>query len=599
MKSKPRSERDLRMWARRNRLAAAVAIALVMVAALVSGSTEASADSAVVTAVAPTFSDDVCSNFLTTGASYAIPSTVGVDYFVNGALAPAGTYNAADGATVTVTAQAQPGFSLTGTTTFTHTFSTTPSCTTHVTAAAPSFADDLCTAGGSTGASYTVPTTAGVDYLVNGVKTAAGTYHATDGTKVSIVARAQVGFSLAGSSSFVHMFAATCLTGATPAPPVFADDVCSGSAPAGASFLIPATAGVDYLVNSVKTAAGSYPATDGTTVTVSTQAQTGFALSGTTSFAHTFGGAPTCTTSVTPAAPAFVEDVCSGSTRAGASYTIPAATGFDYFADGVKTAAGTYPAADGSTTTVTTSPHPGFALTGTTSFTHTFAAAPTCTTSVTPAAPSFVDDVCVGSTRAGATYTIPAKTGVDYFANGVKTAAATYPAADGSTITITTSPQAGFALTGTTSFTHTFAAAPTCTVVVTPAAPTFSDATCSGGAPSQALYTIPSSAGVDYFVNGVKTAAGSYNGTDGSTITITTLVKAGYKLTGASSFTHVFAATPTCTTSDCQSRSGKGRDRGDSRPRLVCRGWFSEQFRTRSEHFRLLFRHDSHRSRRR
>ena len=140
MKSKPGSERDLRTSARANRLAAPSRSPRSSWRALVAGlmhSTEASADGPVVTAVAPTFSDDVCSNFLATGASYTIPSTAGVDYLVNGAVAPAGTYNAADGATVTVTAQAQPGFSLTGTTTFTHTFSATPSCTTHVAAVAP------------------------------------------------------------------------------------------------------------------------------------------------------------------------------------------------------------------------------------------------------------------------------------------------------------------------------------------------------------------------------------------------------------------------------------------------------------------------------
>lgn len=514
-------------------------------------------------------------------------------------MAPAGTYNAADGATITVTAQAQAGFSLTGTTSFTHTFSPMPSCATQVTATAPTFADDICTAGGSTGASYTVPTTVGVDYLVNGVKTAAGTYHATDGTKVTILTRALAGFSLTGPSSFVHTFAATCLTTVTPTPPVFADDVCSGSAPAGATFLIPATAGVDYLVNGVKTAAGNYPATDGSTVTVSTQAQAGFALTGTTSFTHTFAAAPTCTTSVTPTAPSFLDDVCAGATRAGASYTIPAVAGVDYLVAAVNTTAGTYPAVDGSTITVTASPQPGFALTGTTSFTHTFAAAPTCTTSVTPTAPSFVEDTCAGATRTGATYTIPAKAGVDYFVNGVKTAAGTYPAADGSTVAITTSPQAGFALTGTTSFAHTFAAAPSCTIAVTPAAPTFSDAACSGGAPSQALYTIPSSTGVDYFVNGVQTAAGSYNGADGSTITITALAKAGYTLAGTTSFTHVFAATPTCVTSDCGSRSDDGHDHRDRRPCWVCRGWFSAHFRAHFEPFRMLFRHESHRSGRR
>lgn len=523
MNPKPGSESDPFVRARANRRTAAVAIIAVLAAALVAGlihSSDAIADGPVVTAVAPTFSDDVCSNFLATGASYTIPSTTGVDYIVNGAVAPAGTYNAADGATVTVTAQAQSGFTLAGTTTFTHTFSATPSCATHVTAVAPTFADDICTAGGSTGASYTVPTTVGVDYLVNGVKTAAGTYHATDGTKVTIQARAQAGFSLTGPSSFAHTFAATCLTSVTPTPPVFADDVCSGSEPAGATYLLPAMTGVDYLVNGVETAAGTYPASDGSTVAVTTQAQAGFALAGTTSFTHTFAAAPTCTTSVTPTAPTFVEDVCSGSTRAGASYTIPATAG------------------------------------------------------------------------------------VDYLVNGVKTAAGTYPATDGSTIAITASAQAGFALAGTTSFTHTFAAAPTCTVAVTPASPTFADAACSGGAPTQALYTIPSSTGVDYLVNGVTTAAGSYNATDGSSITITALAKAGYALSGTTSFTHVFAATPTCTTSDCGSRSGEGRDHRDSRPCWVCRGWFSAFFERRDKVFPVQFRpiefgHDARRSGRR
>jgi hypothetical protein len=519
MNPEPRSEKNPSTRSRARRLAAAVALAAVLVAALAAGlihSTDAGAAGSVVTPVAPTFSDDVCSNFLATGASYTIPSTTGVDYVVNGAGAPAGTYNAADGATVTVTAQAQPGFSLTGTTTFTHTFAATPSCTTHVAAVAPTFTDDICTAGGSSGASYTVPATAGVAYLVNGVQAAAGTYPATDGTKVTILARALVGYSLTGPSSFVHTYAATCLTSATPAPPVFADDVCSGSAPAGASYLIPVTTGVDYLVNGVKTVAGTYPATDGSTVAVTAQSQAGFVLSGTTSF------------------------------------------------------------------------------------THTFAAAPTCTTSVTPAAPSFAEDVCSGSTRAGATYTIPVKAGVVYLANGVKAAAGTYPATDGSTISITTSPQPGFALTGTTSFTHTFAAAPACTVAVTPPAPMFSDAACTGGAPSQALYTIPPSTGVDYFVNGIKAAAGSYNGTDGAAITITVLARAGYTLTGTTSFTHMFAATPTCTTSDCHSGSDEEHGQRGSRPCWVCRGWFSAHFRPYFEPFHLQFsRDDSHPSRRR
>jgi serine protease len=382
MKSTPRSERDL--CVRTNRLAAAVTIALVVIAALGVGlmrSTDASAAGTAVVATAPSFSDDVCSNFLPTGATYTIPSTVGVDYVANGAPALAGIYNAADGATVTVTAQAQAGFVLTGTTTFAHTFSATPNCTTHVTPVAPSFADDICTAGGSTGASYTVPATVGVDYLVNGVKAAAGTFPTTDGTKVTIQARAQAGYSLSGSSSFTHTFAATCLTSVSPTPPVFADDVCAGPAAAGATYLIPTTTGVDYLANGVKAAAGTYPATDGSTVTVTTLAEAGFALGGSTSFTHTFAAAPTCNVAVTVAAPSFSDGACSAGAPSQAIYTIPASVGVDYFVAGVKTAAGAYNGTGGATITITALPKAGYTLTGPTTFTHVFAATPTCTTS--------------------------------------------------------------------------------------------------------------------------------------------------------------------------------------------------------------------------
>jgi hypothetical protein len=228
-----------------------------------------------------------------------------------------------------------------------------------------------------------------------------------------------------------------------------------------------------------------------------------------------------------------------------------------------------------------------------------------CTVAVTPKAPAFAEDVCSGSAHAGAEYTIPLTAGVDYLVAGLKTPAGTYPATDGSSLTVTTQAQPGFTLTGTTSFTHTFAAAPTCTIPATVAAPSFSDSACSGGAPSQALYTIPASTGVDYFVGGVKTAAGTYNGTDGSSITITALAMPGYTLTGTTSFTHVFAATPTCTTSDCNSRAQGGHGHHDSRPCWLCRGWFSAHFGDRGhrggsgDRFGTRSRHGSHRSHRR
>jgi hypothetical protein len=451
---------------------AVVALAVVGAGLMQSPASRAAAAATAVTPTAPSFTDDTCVNFLPTGASYTIPSTTGVDYIVNGVLTAAGTYGAADRATVTVVAQAQTGFSITGTSSFTHTFPPTPTCTTPVVPLAPSFAEDICTTGGSTGASYTIPSVTGIDYLVNGVKTAGGMYPAADGSKVTVVARAQAGFSLSGTSSFTHTFAATCSSGVTPSPPTFADATCSGSAPVGASYTIPSTTGVDYLVNGVKTAAGTYSAANGSTLTVTAQAQSGFALTGTTSFSHTFGSAPTCAISVTPVSP------------------------------------------------------------------------------------TFTDGACVAGAKTQVTYTVPAKTGVDYLVNGVKTTAGTFNATDGSTVTITTQAEAGYVLTGTTSFTHAYPSTPTCTSPTTAAAPAFTDATCSRGVPTQATFTIPTSNGVDYLVNGVKTAAGIHNAADGSTVTITAQAKPGYTLVGTSSFAHTFAKTPTCTSSTCPSSSG-------------------------------------------
>ena len=72
-----------------------------------------------VTPAAVTFADP-CG---TADDTYTIPSTTGVAYTVAGQVKTAGTY--AGTGTVTVTAEALPGYSLTGTTTWPHTFGTT------------------------------------------------------------------------------------------------------------------------------------------------------------------------------------------------------------------------------------------------------------------------------------------------------------------------------------------------------------------------------------------------------------------------------------------------------------------------------------------
>jgi hypothetical protein len=261
-----------------------------------------------------------------------------------------------------------------------------------------------------------------------------------------------------------------CTKTTTPTAPSFANDACEGYAPVGASYTITAVTGVVYKVNGETVAAGTYPATDGSTITITAVAAPGYTLSGTTTFTHTFTAQPTCTTSVVVGDPTFTDDVCHNLAPAGASYTIAAVTGVIYKVNGETVAAGTYPATDGSTITITAVAAPGYTLSGTTTFTHTFAAKPTCTTSAVASTPGFTNDACHNSAPTGASYTVVAATGVVYKLNGATVAAGTYPATDGSTITITAQAAAGYTLTGATSFTHTFTAQPTCTTPSTPLA---------------------------------------------------------------------------------------------------------------------------------
>jgi hypothetical protein len=418
------------------------------------------------TPAAPSFSDDVCQNYAPAGGTYTIPATTGVLYKINGNTVAAGTYAATDGSTIAITAVAKPGYTLTGTTSWHHTFTTTPSCTTRVWPASPTFTDDVCHNYAPAGGTYTIPATTGVLYKINGSTVAAGTYPATDGSSVTITAEAKPGYTLSGTASWTHDFKATpsCTTQVQPVAPSFTNDVCHNYAPAGATYTIPATTGVLYKINGSTVAAGTYPATDGSSVTITAVAKPGYTLTGTTTFTHEFSSIPTCTTTVEPTSPTFTDDVCTtGFVPAGATYTIPATTGVIYQIDGKTVAADTYPATDGTTVTVTTEAAEGYTLSGTTTFTHAFAKVPTCTTSAVVSDPKFTDDVCTNGAAAGASYTIPTSTGVVYTVNGKTAAAGTYSATDGSTVTVTAAAAAGYTLTGTTSFTHTFTKIAACT----------------------------------------------------------------------------------------------------------------------------------------
>ncbi|MCU1658771.1 MAG: autotransporter beta-domain protein, partial [Pseudonocardiales bacterium] len=116
----------------------------------------------------------------------------------------------------------------------------------------------------------------------------------------------------------------------------------------------------------------------------------------------------------------------------------------------------------------------------------------------TATAPSFTDNACISTGPAGASYTIPSITGVRYLVNGSPASAGTQPAVDGSSITVTAQPEAGYVLTGPTSWTHTYSPTPSCPQMITftttpPASPVVGDnytvAATGGGSGQPVIFT--------------------------------------------------------------------------------------------------------------
>lgn len=234
--------------------------------------------------VAPSapFKIDICG---TANDSYTIPATTGVTYLVDGTATVAGTYSGTG--TVVITAVANVGYALRGTTSWTFTFKTT-ACPIVVTPAAPTKVD-VC---GKSNDTYTIPATPGVHYYVNGQSKSAGTY--TTNIPVLITTAPAPGYLLDVHSQLAWLFIYTnkkcpqpCVPATTLAPltffgghhgdddedcipvsviptaPTF-DDVCGNEDDA---YTIPATPGVVYKVNGSAVGAGSYDATGAVTIT--------------------------------------------------------------------------------------------------------------------------------------------------------------------------------------------------------------------------------------------------------------------------------------------------------------------------------------------
>ncbi len=169
----------------------------------------------------------------------------------------------------------------------------------------------------------------------------------------------------------------------------------------------------------------------------------------------------------------ITEEACAAmstgptSTKVGVTFTDPRCDNqglTSYLASGDHvTWAMTGTKAPGGTVTVTATPDEGYVISGTDSFTHTY--------------PAFDADSCgeVESpvpTEVGVTFTDPTcdNEGVASYstAGDHVTWATTGTKAPGGTVTVTATPDEGYVISGTKSFTHTFAGLPDCGDVVLP-----------------------------------------------------------------------------------------------------------------------------------
>jgi hypothetical protein len=169
-----------------------------------------------------------------------------------------------------------------------------------------------------------------------------------------------------------------------------------------------------------------------------------------------------------------------------------------------------------------------------------------CVVAETPAAPSFTAAVCTGPGVAGnGSYTIPTTTGVKYsvtidgVSQGVQDAG-TYPVVPTKTVIVTASSiDSGiYQITGTAQWSFQFDSAGDCITTVTPLAPSFTDAVCTG--PNQwgdGSFTIPATTGVQYQVkyhfadSYVDIDAGTYPVSAGTHVYVRAVALPGYALT--------------------------------------------------------------------
>lgn len=329
-----------------------------------------------------------------------------------------------------------------------------------------------------------------------------------------------------------------CIPNVQPVSPTITQPVCTGpgtSTPG--SFTVPQTKGITYEVDGnvvTATADKGYEIID---------APEGWTeIEGVWQYTVVYDEID-CTVDVTPVAPTIDQSVCTGPGTASAPVVhLPSTEGIDY----------SYIEGD---TWVTATPQAGYRLVvgetdwnlledGSATLKIEFIDPGDCTVYVQPVAPTVDQAVCTAPGKNSDPAVHLATTeGIDYSISPEDYAA-------GDTVTITATPQAGYALeglgdgwvyneAGTATYT-TSLIQPICTVNVTATAPTFTEPTCDN--PLGAKVNLPEAPeGVEYGIVGDASA--------GHTVTVTAYAQPGYVLTGKTSWTHTFDVPDNCTTS--------------------------------------------------
>jgi hypothetical protein len=533
-----------------------------------------------VTPTAPTFTNAQCTGPGTYGqASYTIPATTGVTYWVSindaaYAVKAAGTYFVNVSTKVEVYAAELPGYELEGNDNnwkWEKTF-TAPDCDADVTPTKPTIVEAVCTGEGQVGlATYTIPSITGVKYQrstggSNGpwVDIAAGDHTAADGSSVWIRAVELPGYDIVGTAKweleFANVISSKC---DVPAAPSFTAQVCTGPGTTNtASYTIPSDNGITY---QVRIDGGSWQNASAGTVNVTVfprlievqaLADGHIIVPGsTTSWSYTFTSAGDCLENAFPVEPEWVDSSCeadtTGSTQATFEVFAAANVSYEVSTNGVDYApigAGVHNATVGTTVWIKAVAASGYQLSGDTGpWSHTFGDPGDCLDEASVGDPTFVDSICEANTTGAtqASYTIVAAAHVSY---QVSTDGVTYTSvgAEVGVHNVTTPAQiwikaiadAGYLIIGQTIWTHEFADpgeclddAPVDPVVAADQVCVLDDPETLAAHLEAGTITIPSTAHVTYFVDGVETAAGVHDYEPG-TYAISAVADPGYQLTG-------------------------------------------------------------------